>query len=258
MVASKRLVSLFLPVALSLVLAACSGGNSNGDDDDGPGTPDAGGSSSCEQNCAAPNECCQLTGGTFCIATTSDKMNCGGCGMACDPALADSCGGGQCKCGFGPACNAGSACCDDGCKDLQNDAQNCGMCGLSCGAGATCTNGMCTCGGVQCGAGESCCNGTCVNTMTDPANCGMCGMACTGDMNACNGGTCGCPGGGAACPAPGQGVVPACCATGCANICADTANCGGCGMACGAGDVCFFGGCLNGGGSPLAECLGFP
>jgi hypothetical protein len=234
---NNRFFALVLGAALVVLSGACSGGGSNNNGDDDDDVPNM-----CAENCAAPNMCCSLAAGTFCLAVSSDKNNCGGCGQACDPNTSNSCASGQCRCNIGPACGNGSACCGDGCKDLQNDPQNCGACGKNCGVGATCTAGQCTCGGLVCGANQSCCGGTCVDTMVDEQNCGMCGTTCSGMLDTCNNGTCGCASGGGACPP--MPVAPMCCSTGCVDVSGDVLNCGTCDRKCGGVfPICFLGNC---------------
>jgi hypothetical protein len=48
-----------------------------------------------------------------CADITTDPDHCGGCAIACDPAVADTCTDGACTCGDGPACTGGRPC-DDG------------------------------------------------------------------------------------------------------------------------------------------------
>jgi hypothetical protein len=78
-------------------------------------------------------------------STSSDKLNCGGCGNVCSTNnVIAQCTGGACN----GACSAGFADCNankltDGCEtDTNNDPLNCGSCGNSCGGG-TCSGGSC-------------------------------------------------------------------------------------------------------------------
>lgn len=81
-------------------------------------------------SCGAGESCCEGA----CIDTTSDAMNCGGCGMACG-AQGPNCVDSTCRCGTAPACaepmagalgmggNPGESCCDDVC--VPNDDTSC-------------------------------------------------------------------------------------------------------------------------------------
>jgi hypothetical protein len=248
-----RLTGLVLVGAL-LVGACASAGSGPGDDDDDdtidapPGTID--GPQGMCTSCNAPNVCCDFGGLSACIDPTNDMTNCGDCGNTCDPETSDRCSGGDCKCGaLSPECAAGSKCCGAaGCKSILSDPSNCGDCGVSCGAGGTCTNGMCTCGGITCGPTQECCSGVCTNTASDPLNCGDCGVSCGGGT--CAGSACSCSSGSCA-------ATEACCGSSCLDICNDVANCGACGYACPGGmfDICFFGSCFSEMGSPLPQCL---
>ena len=98
----------------------------------------------------------------------------------------------------------------------------------------------------RCGPSQMLCGTLCVSVLTDPGNCGACGLRCN-DTEACAGGTCRpiCPGGQVACAVPGSdGGVTACVLTA-----TDLQNCGACGHACPAGQVCSNGMC----GSTCAE-----
>jgi hypothetical protein len=156
---------------------------------------------------------------------------------------------------------------DDGCETDATKVGNCGGCGNACGAGAptstplsclmaspmtnvttyvcgcvhdgdckeagaggTCSNGVCTCGGnacrpgevcqhgssgdgctchgnAACGSGQTCCDGTpsCVDILNDVNNCGACGHVCPPSFNCLDGG-CGCHGTSSACDAGGGGT----------------------------------------------------
>ena len=48
--------------------------------------------------------------GSRCVDTSSDIDNCGGCGIDCDPTVADSCWDAECHCNEGPACTEGATC----------------------------------------------------------------------------------------------------------------------------------------------------
>jgi len=99
------------------------------------------------------------------------------------------------------------------------------------------TDGGC---GIACGVGSVCCGEVCRAVQSDPLNCGGCGIAC-GFGARCVVGSCvttmACNGG----PVCGAGQV--CCLDGCQDLRSDPRNCGGCGRACAAGDVCVDGAC---------------
>lgn len=217
-----------------LVLAACAGGEFTAKDgatneggmDGGPA--EDGSATGCQPECAV---------GQVCMGTT------------CVPGCTDDTG-----------CPTGLSCCGGMCRNLPADIDNCGMCGNACGMGGNaCRGGTCFCGaGAICGAGQVCCGGLCADLTEDPANCGECGTRCA-DGEACVEGACGLPpcspvcmegetcesgvcrcGDGPACP-PGQG----CCGGDCVDVNNDGANCGSCGNACEAGQVCDMGMCVT-------------
>jgi len=114
-------------------------------------------------------------------------------------------------------CRMTDACCGGDCVDTDVDERNCGTCGRVCATNETCMAGICTrppmdagtgtmCDAMRpCAANLLCCNGNCVPN--DVMNCVTCGTVCTG-------------------------AVPACCATGCADLSRDNDNCGSCGTVC--------------------------
>lgn len=59
-------------------------------------------------SCACPADTTLC--GSRCVDTTNDIANCGGCGIDCDPTIADSCWDGECHCNEGPACTEGATC----------------------------------------------------------------------------------------------------------------------------------------------------
>ena len=111
---------------------------------------------------------------------------------------------------------------------------------------------------TQCSSGMTSCRGNCVNTQSDHDNCGGCNNICSTGQ-ACQNGLCT----GQAVTAPAgnvpAGSVPAgtaSCATGqtscsgdCVNTLSDHDNCGSCGNACSAGQVCQNSQCTSTGGS---------
>jgi hypothetical protein len=82
------------------------------------------------------------------VDTSSDVMNCGGCGRPCNfqNSAGGVCSGGRCM--LTGACNEGFDNCNglnrDGCEvNLNTDARNCGGCGDRCGGGRVCCAGSC-------------------------------------------------------------------------------------------------------------------
>jgi len=113
------------------------------------------------------------TGWTCCSAqkscriTTTDTLNCGACGKACDPRVADKCVGGKCVCGTtGGICKGGLNCVGGACKCVAGKDSMCAGC---CAGVATCNSGTtvtyCGVGGVSCVAcksGTQCKSDACV------------------------------------------------------------------------------------------------
>ena len=102
--------------------------------------------------------------------------------------------------------------------------------------------------GTACQIGGICCGGACVDPNTDHANCGGCGKACSA-ITVCTGGTCQRK---VTLPQPTVAGATLCgagqtdCGGGnCVDLATDAANCGACGNACAAGQVCFGGTCAN-------------
>ena len=140
-------------------------------------------------SCMAGFGNCDSSAGNGCETdTTTHRMHCGGCGMACPTYAhaASTCSSGMCQMG---ACEAGFEDCDrspmNGCEvNTRTDLANCGGCGVACrfeGASATCTNGVCVRG--PCTAGRGDCdgdpmNGCEINFATDLMHCGRCNAAC--------------------------------------------------------------------------------
>jgi hypothetical protein len=133
------------------------------------------------------------------------------------------------------------------CLDVSSDVKNCGDCGVVCGKGQICSNGVCA-ARVKCPKGQTSCGGVCVTLASDPNNCGSCGAVCdpANAQGVCSNGTCQmgtCNAGYADCDAdPANGCE--------VNINSDPDNCGGCGVACDAGQTCENGACTG----PAGEC----
>jgi hypothetical protein len=136
----------------------------------------------CGAGCALP--CADGTICCFgeCVNVAVDADSCGACGATCPISTTDRCIDATCDCAGEPdigPCPASSACCADGCADLENDVDNCGRCGLRCRdavvteGGITfaladradsCVAGECGCGGApHCRSTESCVGGVCVD-----------------------------------------------------------------------------------------------
>jgi hypothetical protein len=133
---------------------------------------------------------CQLCGQT-CVDTTSDVLNCGGCGSTCS--VGQSCVGGKCAGGASgsTSCSDPSLydCGDGSCTDFVTDPKNCGGCGIDCGGGA-CMKGVCVAtdcktNGAECAMDAECCNDFCKSD-------GVCGCVpkgspgCTVDLDCCD------------------------------------------------------------------------
>jgi hypothetical protein len=98
---------------------------------------------------------------------------------------------------------------------------------------------------------ETVCGGACVDAQTERANCGACGTACAAGQ-VCSAGKCGlsCQQGLKLCTGPDPSDAGSMSDASaplaypyCAQIQTDGANCGGCGITCGAGSICSGGVC---------------
>jgi hypothetical protein len=101
-----------------------------------------------DSTCCPPRE----DGGVeYCADFIRDSVDCGACGVTCDPLAADRCNDGMCRCGAMRSTCAGTAedrCCNDGldlieCVDTTADRRHCGECGRACRVGQTCVAGVC-------------------------------------------------------------------------------------------------------------------
>ncbi len=192
-----------------------------------------------------------------CVDPKIDDLNCGGCGVVCDPGadggpprdhayygcVSSECGHLKCQPNY--------ASCDgdltNGCETSLLSPDNCGGCGKACDPGQTCIldlqgNAFCACP-----AGLTLCGSKCVDLLTDKRNCGTCSTDCinrwpdgTG-IGFCSGGACeyGC--------AAGRGDCNGDWSDGCeTNFASDPRNCGACGNTCdlAAGQPCVQGRCV--------------
>jgi hypothetical protein len=89
--------------------------------------------------CAPPTQEC----GGVCVDTSSDPVNCGGCGVVCQPG--QSCVNGLCQL----VCAPPTQDCGGLCVDTSSDPLNCGGCGVQCGSYEVCLGGSCTLVGYQ-------------------------------------------------------------------------------------------------------------
>lgn len=141
-------------------------------------------------------------------------------------------------------CAPGLTDCGGVCVDTASDLNHCGACGAVCESGlvpvecrsSVCERANCPVGITYCGAVDGC-----RDTMTDPGHCGGCQQPCADGT--CAGGVCGGgDGGGEGAGGCDLGL------TDCGGVCTDlndNANCGACGAACGAGQTCTDGICVN-------------
>jgi hypothetical protein len=202
-----------------------------------------------------------------CVNLSSDRYNCGTCGMICPSGTI--CASGQCQ---SVQCPQGQRLCGDRCVDINTDSRNCGGCaevpGDSAPMPGPCPDGQCQCtdGRTECPFGEG---GICRNLQSDPGNCGACGNSCdqgqrcqagvcqdivcpeglilcgdscvlgpacgqrcneNQDGSVCVAGSCQCPQGSKLCEG-NEGMV-------CSDVTNDDRNCGDCGVACQSGFEC--------------------
>lgn len=191
-------------------------------------------------------------GGECGIDLSKDVKNCGACGNVCEAkngtpsCVAGACGVAACNRGFAD-CNKFSI---DGCEtDLLGDAAHCGACLNKCVAQngiPSCVQGACGLAGCQKGFAD--CNrlagdGCEVSLTSDTANCGACGRVCVAGPNAaplCRDGACA-----IRCATRSAADCDGKPETGCeVDLTNDNANCGGCGVVCGAGTSCVSGACV--------------
>jgi hypothetical protein len=207
----------------------------------------------CEVSCPGTQVVCDGA----CADTQSDPANCGACGTACD--AGEVCSAGACA----ASCGAGLEQCGGACVSTLNDPAHCGGCDAACptaaGASGLCMAGSCiaVCDALlgDCNADRASPGGDGCETAlaTDVTNCGACGRTCTlaNAAAGCAAGACVV----ATCD-PGWDDCDSSAATGCeTDVTADTANCGGCGVTCAAGQVCGGGTCLTAMGDTCATAI---
>jgi hypothetical protein len=156
-----------------------------------------------------------------------------------------------------PTCMSGGRCV----VHFDSNLHHCGGCRRECNPGTTlvadqCTAGACQCStnaigaGAACAVGSTCCGLTdgmghavpfpgCFDTDTSTQNCGGCGNVCDfTTADSCQGGRCVCGATGAAC-----GAGQTCCGGACVDLATDVNHCGTCTRACGARTACNSGVC---------------
>lgn len=177
---------------------------------------------------------------------STDLRHCGACGTVCEGrGGTPRCEAGRCRI----ECDPGRADCDDsldnGCEADLSDPSTCGGCDVMCDPAAP----NCVSSGTAYTCAPTClpprtaCGGSCVDPDTSDAHCGSCGNACFSDPHGrveCRAGAC---------------VVDSCgdwhydcngdASDGCETSLQTNTDCGGCGVACGAGRTCISGACLT-------------
>jgi hypothetical protein len=218
--------------------------------------------------CAAPLTTCPTSRFACDVNLKTDPNNCGACGVVCPGRRGNAefvCIEGACKMtcsvrkGLRPP-KAWADCnglVDDDCEVELGTNDNCRACGDTCadpakpcmrdgrGVGTQCG---CDPGRLYCGVG-------CVDPKSSDTNCGACGVACdptgggaeaiTNGYYGCAGGTCGNP----KC-LPNFADCDGDISNGCEISLLSPENCGGCGVACDAGQACV----LNSDGVPECRC----
>lgn len=201
----------------------------------------------CEPECTAGFDCIQghcvlacQEGLSECAGVcrdlTTDRQNCGGCGVACQPGFI--CSASACVL----SCPEDQSVCAGTCRSLSDDRQNCGGCGVVCAPGSVCSAGTCA---PTCGSGSTDCDGGCHDLRADELHCGACGHACSSTERCEN----------SQCVSTCRGGLTSC-ASGCKDTQVDGTNCGMCGRTCAAGEVCSQGTCATSCGTGFSVCAG--
>ena len=147
-------------------------------------------------------------------------------------------------------CAAGQRACGGACATLADDPLNCGACGTVCPRTQVCAAGACR---ASCPAGQQLCGDRCVSVDTDRAHCGACGNACGAGL-VCAMGQCALECGPMLAQCSGGGGADGGAARFCANTRTDRENCGACGIACVAGQICTAGVCVTSCGAGTSAC----
>jgi hypothetical protein len=143
------------------------------------------------------------------------------------------------------ACVCKGTICDGACVDIRTDPRNCGECGKKVCAGEICAEGKPTCAPLlePCAAPVGCLG--CKETQDDPVNCGFCGRQCgETEVESCRLRVCvrgiSCTPPRVRCPSPTKPL-----GGGCFDLNSDLFHCGTCDNACGAGQYCANGKCVD-------------
>jgi hypothetical protein len=195
-------------------------------------------------------------GGVLTTNTANDPNNCGTCGTACGSG--STCVDGACAPTQTPAsCSNGIlttgtgsqiSCAPYDCSPTDVACLTSCNSDFDCASGYTCNSSHACVPVVTCSAGFQNCDGSAsngceANVLSDVNNCGACGQACSSPNAAdgCFNGACRV----VACNA-GFGDCNNDAVDGCeVNVSSDANNCGFCGQACAAGQVCVNGSCLE-------------
>jgi hypothetical protein len=186
------------------------------------------GSFACGNNCCGVSQTCdpntltctpsicqsgQTQCGSVCIDTSSDRFNCGGCGITCDieeqcisgKCVSSTCGNGKCDltencstcsqdCGSCQCSAPTPDLCNGRCTNILSDSSNCGACSNECQIGYSCDNGVCK-GMINanCTTDSDCSQGNCINnkcqfiTCTKDSDC-LSTQYCNTNLNLCTDG----------------------------------------------------------------------